>query len=121
MILPNKTHRQCVRHFLFPQTTPQRSFPSPSSLSLPLPPTWRRTGANRLGRLVTPCSVKSLGFVEERDEGDVDLSEKGEVYRNTLALVECSMFASLTGLVYFLSNSLAIEVCNFFYFFGSLA
>lgn len=39
-----------------------------------------------------------------------DLSPNGVVYRKTLALVECSMFAALTGLVYFLSNSLAIEV-----------
>lgn len=39
-----------------------------------------------------------------------DLSPNGVVYRKTLALVECSMLAALTGLVYFLSNSLAIEV-----------
>ncbi|KAB1225494.1 hypothetical protein CJ030_MR1G018613 [Morella rubra] len=41
-----------------------------------------------------------------------DLSPNGAVYRKTLALVECSMFAALTGLVYFLSNSLAIEVAT---------
>jgi len=40
-----------------------------------------------------------------------DLSPEGEVYQKTLQLVECSMFAALTGLVYFLSNALAIEVC----------
>ena len=41
-----------------------------------------------------------------------DLSENGVVYKKTLAMVECSMFAALNGLVYFLSNSLALEVCN---------
>lgn len=40
-----------------------------------------------------------------------DLSENGVVYKKTLAMVECSMFAALNGLVYFLSNSLALEVC----------
>lgn len=39
-----------------------------------------------------------------------DLAPDGVVYRNTLRLVECSMFAAVTGLVYFLSNSLSIEV-----------
>ncbi|KAK7348834.1 hypothetical protein VNO80_23546 [Phaseolus coccineus] len=47
-----------------------------------------------------------------------DLSPNGEVYQKTLQLVECSMFAALTGLVYFLSNSLAIE--NYFSCFFSL-
>ncbi|KGN46010.1 uncharacterized protein LOC101204847 isoform X2 [Cucumis sativus] len=41
-----------------------------------------------------------------------DLSENGVVYKKTLAMVECSMFAALNGLVYFLSNSLALE--NYF-------
>lgn len=41
-----------------------------------------------------------------------DLSENGVVYKKTLAMVECSMFAALNGLVYFLSNSLALEVCS---------
>ncbi|XP_045818142.1 uncharacterized protein LOC123910896 [Trifolium pratense] len=47
-----------------------------------------------------------------------DLSPKGEVYQKTLQLVECSMFAALTGLVYFLSSSLAIE--NYFNLFFAL-
>lgn len=47
-----------------------------------------------------------------------DLSPEGEVYQKTLQLVECSMFAALTGLVYFLSNALAIE--NYFSCFFSL-
>ncbi|KFK44559.1 hypothetical protein AALP_AA1G272700 [Arabis alpina] len=47
--------------------------------------------------------------VEEGDEA---------VYQKTLRLVECAMFAAVTGLVYFLSNSLAIE--NYFGCFFSL-
>ncbi|KAJ4960876.1 hypothetical protein NE237_020786 [Protea cynaroides] len=38
-----------------------------------------------------------------------DLATDGPVYMNTLRLVECSMFAAVAGLAYFLSNSLAIE------------
>lgn len=41
-----------------------------------------------------------------------DLVQNGVVYRETLRLVECSMFAAVTGLVYFLSNSLAIELTH---------
>ncbi|KAK9107154.1 hypothetical protein Syun_023165 [Stephania yunnanensis] len=44
--------------------------------------------------------------------------EDGVVYRETLRLVECSMFAAVSGLLYFLSNSLAIE--NYFGCFFSL-
>ncbi|PKU85939.1 uncharacterized protein LOC110096020 [Dendrobium catenatum] len=61
----------------------------------------------------------SLGRADERlgrkkeceDEGEQfdDLGVEGEVFQKTLRLVECSMFASVTGLAYFLSNSLAIE------------
>lgn len=40
------------------------------------------------------------------------------VYKKTLRLVECAMFAAVTGLVYFLSNSLAIE--NYFGCFFAL-
>lgn len=47
----------------------------------------------------------------EEDTMELDyLAPDGVVYQKTLRLVECSMFAAVTGLVYFLSNSLAIEV-----------
>lgn len=39
-----------------------------------------------------------------------DLATEGPVYQKTLELVECSLFAAVAGLLYFLSNSLAIEV-----------
>ncbi|XP_031478934.1 uncharacterized protein LOC116249802 [Nymphaea colorata] len=49
---------------------------------------------------------------------NVEISLDGDVYRSTLRLVECAMFAAVTGLVYYLSNSLAIE--NYFGCFFSL-
>ncbi|KAG0462856.1 hypothetical protein HPP92_021332 [Vanilla planifolia] len=45
---------------------------------------------------------------KEEEEYD-DLAVEGEGFQKTLRLVECSMFASVGGLAYFLSNSLAIE------------
>jgi len=50
-----------------------------------------------------------LGVDEDEDEGEEDL---GEALAKTRQLVECAMFASVAGLAYFLSNSLAIE--NYF-------
>ncbi|GKU90446.1 hypothetical protein SLEP1_g4438 [Rubroshorea leprosula] len=62
---------------------------------------------------------------EEEEEGAADasvefedLAPNGVVYQSTLRLVECAMFAAVTGLVYFLSNSLAIE--NYFGCFFAL-
>ncbi|EXB44958.1 hypothetical protein L484_026547 [Morus notabilis] len=77
----------------------------------------------RLARVseIEPSIFCNGGGGEEgggEDESSEDLSPKGAVYRKTLALVECSMSAALTGLVYFLSNSLAIE--NYFGCFFSL-
>ncbi|XP_077237717.1 uncharacterized protein LOC143879291 isoform X4 [Tasmannia lanceolata] len=51
-----------------------------------------------------PETLVSTGFE--------DLATDGAVYQNTLRLVECSMFAAVAGLAYFLSNSLAIEVAT---------
>lgn len=42
------------------------------------------------------------------DDDGVDL---GDALEKTRQLVECAMFAAVAGLAYFLSNSLAIEVC----------
>ncbi|XP_010942225.1 uncharacterized protein [Elaeis guineensis] len=63
---------------------------------------------------------------EEEEVGDgggilmeyEDLGVEGEVFRKTLRLVECAMLASVSGLAYVLSNSLAIE--NYFGCFFSL-
>lgn len=50
------------------------------------------------------------------DKGYLDMGRDGEVFKKTLRLVECAMLASVAGLIYVLSNTLAIEVkfcyCN---------
>lgn len=53
------------------------------------------------------------GYGEEEDK-DEDfeleyLSPDGEVYQKTLRLVECAMFAAMSGLSYLLSSSLGLE------------
>lgn len=65
----------------------------------------------RVSKAEAPVSGNGGGYTKASPQVE-DLSPDGAVYRKTLALVECSMFAALTGLVYFLSNSLAIEVCR---------
>ncbi|XP_022725791.1 uncharacterized protein LOC111282105 [Durio zibethinus] len=73
----------------------------------------------------SPSKVETPVYFEEREGPNngssvefEDLAPNGLVYRKTLRLVECSMFAAVTGLIYFLSNSLAIE--NYFGCFFSL-
>ncbi|XP_051145917.1 uncharacterized protein LOC127261665 [Andrographis paniculata] len=54
----------------------------------------------------------SIGKNEEEGESrefEEYLAEDGEVYQKTLRLVECAMFAAVSGLAFLLSNSLAIE------------
>ncbi|KAL7001310.1 hypothetical protein U1Q18_002460, partial [Sarracenia purpurea var. burkii] len=65
--------------------------------------------------------VWSNGEEENSDDStelEEDLAPEGDVYQKTLRLVECSMFAAVAGLAYFLSNSLAIE--NYFGCFFAL-
>ena len=51
------------------------------------------------------------GEEEQRKFYDfTELEAEGTVYQETLRLVECSMFAAVSGLAYFLIDSLAIEV-----------
>jgi len=95
-----------LRFSLQPLSPSLLSLKSPSSLSSNL--IW----VSKAG--VSVCRTEHHEE-EEKNKGVSlelhDLSPNGEVYQKTLQLVECSMFAALTGLVYFLSNSLAIEVC----------
>ncbi|XP_011077542.1 uncharacterized protein LOC105161520 isoform X2 [Sesamum indicum] len=49
---------------------------------------------------------------EETEDFEEYLAEDGEVYQKTLRLVECAMFAAVSGLAFLLSNSLAIEVAT---------
>ncbi|KAG9154453.1 hypothetical protein Leryth_023907 [Lithospermum erythrorhizon] len=54
----------------------------------------------------------------EKSEEFEYLAKDGEVYQKTLRLVECAMFAAISGLVYVLSNSLTLE--NYFGCFFAL-
>ncbi|XP_004487399.1 uncharacterized protein [Cicer arietinum] len=125
-MIPLKTHHQPSSSFFFSSISKPNTLHTislqPHFLSLPQSPP-----------LKFPLKFKPLPFspslplqrvskielsICSNDEEFQDLSPKGEVYQKTLQLVECSMFAALTGLVYFLSNSLAIE--NYFSCFFSL-
>ncbi|XP_028053823.1 uncharacterized protein LOC114258150 isoform X2 [Camellia sinensis] len=132
-------HHHCRPQALFiPQTTPPRPSlsPPPHFLSLRNPSTLH--GTIKLSLTLSPFSpiylsrrrlkfghfrvskiaeqVWSNGEEEKKssddDELEEDLSPEGAVYQKTLRLVECSMFAAVAGLAYFLSNSLAIEVAT---------
>ncbi|XVE74461.1 hypothetical protein DITRI_Ditri12bG0018800 [Diplodiscus trichospermus] len=115
-------------HFRIPQTTlprlprSTRFFPRLPFQSTP--PSFSKTAQcfkiSSISKVEPP-----VYFDEEEREGPgsgsvefEDLAPDSVVYRRTLRLVECSMFAAVTGLVYFLSNSLAIE--NYFGCFFSL-
>ncbi|RDX80430.1 hypothetical protein CR513_39019 [Mucuna pruriens] len=94
-------------------------FPSNSPLSLKPPPSLS-SNLLRVSRVGVPV-CRTEHHEEENNGVSLELhvlSPNGAVYQKTLQLVECSMFAALTGLVYFLSNSLAIE--NYFSCFFSL-
>ncbi|KAL5761532.1 hypothetical protein ACOSP7_017796 [Xanthoceras sorbifolium] len=101
-----------------PQITPphQSYFPlkfsslSASTRSFPKP-TFKLSSVPKTGALL-------FNNEEEKIPEFEDLAPDDVVYLNTLRLVECSMFAAVTGLVYFLSNSLSIE--NYFGCFFSL-
>ncbi|URE31844.1 putative membrane protein (DUF2232) [Musa troglodytarum] len=64
------------------------------------------------------CAHRELGDGGGILSGSEDLGHESEVFKKTLRLVECAMFAAVAGLAYFLSNSLAIE--NYFSCFFSL-
>ncbi|CAL1392397.1 unnamed protein product [Linum trigynum] len=99
-----------------------------SSTILPLSlrkPTFKFSSIPRINASVVDGKEEERQEERESEEGLCDdgtetdyLAPDGDVYRNTLRLVECSMFAAVTGLVYFLSNSLSIE--NYFGCFFSL-
>uniref|UniRef100_A0A0E0G5T0 Uncharacterized protein n=1 Tax=Oryza nivara TaxID=4536 RepID=A0A0E0G5T0_ORYNI len=66
-------------------------------------------------RARNPPRLASVGGAERRrvgDDYDEEEEDLGQALERTRQLVECAMFASVAGLAYFLSNSLAIE--NYF-------
>lgn len=108
----------------FYRFTPTRSFPSSSysSVSLsPQRPIISLVSISNHRRCSAFSSVSGASIYgnqedkkEEESERNYASAEEGDevVYQKTLRLVECAMFAAVTGLVYFLSNSLAIEVLS---------
>ncbi|KAK3031783.1 hypothetical protein RJ639_036935 [Escallonia herrerae] len=101
-------------HFLSPHTRKPHlplSSNSPLSLCKPCSIELRHVKASRI-------ESQSWSNEEEENLGADDLTPGGEVYKKTLRLVECSMFAALGGLAYILSSSLSIE--NYFGCFFAL-
>ncbi|GMJ03740.1 hypothetical protein like AT1G26180 [Hibiscus trionum] len=108
-------------HFRISQTTLPRLLPSfhlfPRLPFQSSPLSFPRTA--QCFKISSLSKVEPPVYFNEEEERDgpndgssiefEDLASNGVVYRKTLRLVECSMFAAVTGLVYFLSNSLAIE------------
>ncbi|KAJ4879761.1 Uncharacterized protein Rs2_36815 [Raphanus sativus] len=75
--------------------------------------------SNRTSFALSSISSTRASFSgNQEDDGKREESGDELVYQKTLRLVECAMFAAVTGLVYFLSNSLAIE--NYFGCFFAL-
>ncbi|OVA18958.1 Protein of unknown function DUF2232 [Macleaya cordata] len=99
-------------------SSPQNAFSSTISSSSPILFLPKREFRNpNVSDRETPIWVGEVENFEISRELE-DLATDGVVYRKTLRLVECSMFAAVAGLAYFLSNSLAIE--NYFGCFFSL-
>ncbi|CAM0944685.1 unnamed protein product [Alopecurus aequalis] len=93
--------RPALRRYLAASPLPKLPFPSAvPALRARNPPLRLAVGRAVSGEL-------RLGVDEDEEEEDL-----GEALAKTRQLVECAMFASVAGLAYFLSNSLAIE--NYF-------
>nr|XP_010929088.1 uncharacterized protein LOC105050672 [Elaeis guineensis] len=127
-----------LRLLCLPSTSLPQFYPRRIPLSLPETPKnlFGRNASSSFSAL-SPFQISFPGFQprvsisgaekhaqkEEEDRGGIsveyeDLGAEGEIFAKTLRLVECAMFASISGLAYFLSNSLAIE--NYFGCFFAL-
>ncbi|XP_057481470.1 uncharacterized protein LOC130768432 isoform X1 [Actinidia eriantha] len=120
--------RNQLRAFLISQPTPPHpSLSPPYFLSLPISPTPHGRLSASTVYLIPPNSFSRRKLFkfrnprgsrveaqvwsgeEEQRKFDASTDHEEAVYQKTLRLVECSMFAAVSGLAYFLSNSLAIE------------
>ncbi|XP_065851766.1 uncharacterized protein [Euphorbia lathyris] len=104
----------------FPLTT---SNPFSSPTSLPLSPFRHAFTISTLSKTEASFSDNKEHQLQHDDDAENTtefeyLAQDGVVFQNTLRLVECAMLAAVTGLIYFLSNSLSIE--NYFGCFFSL-
>lgn len=98
--------------FLF-RTPHQQSFELSLSIATPLYSFTKYAKTTEV-KAAIPFSIEKNEEEETEDFGEY-LAEDGEVYQKTLRLVECAMFAAVSGLAFILSNSLAIEVFIFFF------
>lgn len=117
-----KIHNQSSFFFHFPKTISSHQPKLPLQLiSSPSTTLFHSLSLFKPSFKLACISPPKASFLknEEKKEGIMvsntlseldDLAPDGVVYQKTLRLVECSMFAAVTGLVYFLSNSLSIEV-----------
>ncbi|XP_065851697.1 uncharacterized protein [Euphorbia lathyris] len=98
----------------FPLTT---SNPFSSPTSLPLSPFRHAFTISTLSKTEASFSDNKEHQLQHDDDAENTtefeyLAQDGVVFQNTLRLVECAMLAAVTGLIYFLSNSLSIEVAT---------
>ncbi|XP_074383473.1 uncharacterized protein LOC141725014 isoform X2 [Apium graveolens] len=120
LLPPSLTPRLTPSHFLPLQQNPILSF-STISPFFSLTPFFSPSKPKFDSRNFRVFNFKQAWFRNNEEQGKIlsdDLTEDGEVYKRTLRLVECSMFAALGGLAYILSCSLAIE--NYFGWFFAL-
>ncbi|KAL0463671.1 UNVERIFIED_CONTAM: hypothetical protein Slati_0254700 [Sesamum latifolium] len=98
--------RQPSRFLFFPSH--EQSFKLSASRATPLYSFAKYAKTSKVNNAATSFSI---GKNEEDETEDFEeyLAEDGEVYQKTLRLVECAMFAAVSGLAFLLSNSLAIE------------
>ncbi|KAJ3693253.1 hypothetical protein LUZ60_008733 [Juncus effusus] len=93
--------------------SPPLLLPCFPSLSSPSPPSLLKPPSLKHPKLrLRPQPITTRAYVIQRAETHGEETQQEEAFKKTLRLVECAMFASVSGLAYFLSNSLAIE--NYF-------
>lgn len=96
-----------------PQPTVQLAVASSAGLRSPITSSVSGVRVRDPPRRRAAVGVRAV--LEEQQQwgngGDDAVEDLGEALAKTRELVECAMFAAVAGLAYFLSNSLAIEVC----------
>lgn len=105
-----------ILHFHFPLLQLHRPLPSlfpvsiPSIPSIPILPS--STSTSRAYATQPERRLSSSIHCNSHNDSHSHSDRGDEAFQKTLRLVECAMFASVSGLAYFLSNSLSIE--NYF-------
>ncbi|XP_058183567.1 uncharacterized protein LOC131301362 isoform X1 [Rhododendron vialii] len=105
-------------HFLSLPVSPTPHVPLSASTLSPFPPNLISISKPQLPSFkhsrVSKVSAQVWSNEDKKNSDDTvelgeDLAIDGAVFQKTLRLVECSMFAAVGGLAYFLSTSLSIE------------